>query len=168
MTYQPPRQVSPAYQQPAYGSPPQQPPRRNKAPLILGIVGGILVLVIGLAVLGAVLDDGGKTDAPTGQLGAAPPKPADVKLTAKITEQTCYGEAGCAVTWHPEVAYTGPAVAAGKSWTIVYQVTGVESGTTVGRIVMDGTTPAKQNDKHARTAAKTSKITLKVTGVELD
>jgi len=94
------------------------------------------------------------------------PTAADFKLTAKITEQTCYGEAGCAVTWLPEVAYTGPAIGAGQTWTVSYQVAGLESGTKVGTIVMGSAGPAKQSVKRGRPAGEDSKITLKVTSVD--
>ena len=48
---------------------------------------------------------------------------------------------------------------------VTYQVSGVESGTKVGKILMGSGGPAKQNEKRNRTAGEDSKVTLKVTGV---
>jgi hypothetical protein len=64
------------------------------------------------------------------------------------------------------VAYSGPAIAAGRTWTVSYEVSGLESGTKVGSIVMGAEGPAKQSVKRGRTAGEDSKITLKVTSVD--
>lgn len=151
---------------------PVPPPKRRRIlPWIIGIFGVVLVLFVGLAALGAILENDEPTSAASPSSPPAAKKPAgpaaaDFKLTAKITEQTCYGEAGCAVTWLPVVTYTGPAIPAGQTYVITYQVSGAESGTKVGKIVMGSSGPAKQNEKRNRTAAEDTKITLKVTGVE--
>lgn len=128
-----------------------------------------MLLVVALAALGAALDSGkpgATTTPPTVAAVKAAPKVADFKVTAKVTEKTCYGQAGCSVTWHPVVTYTGPAIADGQTWVVSYTVSGVESGTKAGSIVMGSTGPAKQSDKHARIAREDSTITVKVTGVE--
>lgn len=154
-----------------YRPAPPPPAKRSRLPLILSIAIGVpLVIVIALAALGAALDNGkpAATPAPSAAAGAGAraPKATDFSLTAKVTEQTCYGEAGCAVTWLPVVAYTGPAIDDGKTWAVSYEVTGVESGTTVGKVLMGSNGPAKQAEKRGRTSGKDKKITLKVTGVE--
>jgi hypothetical protein len=174
MSYPPP--VVPGQpQQPHPGMPYAQPAPKRRGPLvwILGCaVGVVLVLCVAFVALGAFLDDGDSNDAvlpaPTAtaavKAGAKAPTPADFKLTAKVTDQKCYGEAGCAVTWLPEIVYTGPALT--SSWLVSYTVEGVESGTKAGTIVMGETGPAKQREKRNRVADEDTKVTLKVTGVE--
>jgi len=136
---------------------------------ILGAIGLILILCIGFAAIGALTTDDNPTAGTTPTTAATTtaakaPKPTDFKLTAKTTEQTCYGEAGCAVTWLPEITYTGPALT--STWLISYEVTGVESGTKAGTIVIGRTGPAKQREKRGRTAGDDTKVTLKITGIE--
>jgi len=170
MSYQPP--IVPG-QQPYPGVPYSPPAKKRRGPLVwvLGAVAVVLVLCIGFAALGALTaDDDPIADAATPPAATTTPaavkqpKPSDFKLTAKVTEQTCYGEAGCAVTWLPEVAYTGPALT--STWLIRYTVGGVESGTKAGTIVVGEGGPAKQRVKRNRTAGEGTKVTLKVTGVE--
>lgn len=142
-------------------------------PWIFGGFGVILALFVALATLGAILDQGDDTppaaaapSTPAAVKKPAAPAPGDFKLTAKIVEKTCYGEIGCTVTWLPVVAYTGPAIPDGQTYVATYQVSGLESGTKTGRIVIGSTGPAKQKEKRGRTAAEGSKITLKVTAVD--
>lgn len=151
-----------------YGPPPAK--KRRALPWILGGIAAILLLCVGFAALGAFLDDSDPTEAaqhPTATTAAGrKPAAADFKVTAKITEKTCYGEVGCAVTWQPEITYTGPVIADGQTWLISYEVSGIESGTKIGTIVMGSVGPAKQREKHVRTAGENAKIVVKVTGVE--
>ncbi|WP_433380122.1 hypothetical protein ACQPZX_14715 [Actinoplanes sp. CA-142083] len=152
--------------------PPQPSKRRRASTAVLGGVAVVLVLGAGAGIAGAFLNndkdtagaDAAETRVAEAGAQATGPTADNVKLTAKITQQTCYGDAGCAVTWHPEVTYTGPVTGA---WVISYDISGIGSGPDTGRIVMSGATPAGKNDQQARTAAKDSQITLKVTGVEL-
>jgi hypothetical protein len=158
------------YQGVPYGQP-AMPPTKKRGPLvwILSIVGVVLVLCVGFLALGALTADDDPTAGaatPPTTAAAEGPKPADFTLTAKVTEQTCYGEAGCAVTWLPEIVYGGPALTG--AWLVRYDVEGVESGAKSGTIVIGETGPAKQREKRNRTASEDSKITLKVTGVERD
>lgn len=153
-------------------SQPYQPTTKRRGPLpwILGGVAVVLLLCAGFILIGALTDKNAGTAGTPAKtstaVGSHVPVAADFKLTAKITEQTCYGEAGCAVSFVPVVAYTGPALSPSQTWVITYQVSGIESGTKVGKLVMAGSTPAKQTDKRVRTAAEDSKITLKVTSVD--
>lgn len=147
------------------------PKRRRPLPWILGGVAVLVLLCGGFLAIGALAggdDSTGTAGTPAKTTAAAvkAPAPADFKLSAKITEQTCYGEAGCAVTWLPEVTYFGPAIGADQTWVVRYAVSGLESGTMAGSIVMGADGPAKQSVKRGRTAGKDSKITLKVTGVD--
>jgi len=157
-------------------SQPYQPPTKRRGPLpwILGGGAVVLLLCVGFALLGALVGDD-DTDASTSgspttaaAVGQRAPAPADFKLTAKITEQTCYGEAGCSITWQPVIVYSGPAIADGDTWLVAYKVSGLESGTKAGTIVVGSTGPAKQSEKHGRTAGENSKVKLTVTGVEKD
>jgi len=156
---------------------PYPPPAKRRSPLpwILGGLAVVLLLCGGFLAIGALADNGdsdrtSSAGAPSTTAAAVveAPGPGDFKLSAKIVEQTCYGEAGCAVTWQPVLTYTGPAIPDGQSWLVRYEVSGVESGTSAGTIVVGSTGPAKQHDKRNRTAGKDSKIVLKVTGVERD
>jgi len=153
---------------------PYQPTRRRS--WMPWIIGGLVVLFLcgGFVAVGALAggDESTGTAPAVGDTGSVEkttaPAPADFKLTAKIVELKCYGEAGCAVTWKPEVTYSGPAIADGQTWLVSYKVSGVESGTKVGTILIGPAGPAKQGEKHARVVAEDSQITLKVTGVQQD
>lgn len=150
-----------------------QHPKRRPQPWILGGLAVLALLCGGFLAIGALSDNDGTepvgTPAQTATTAAAKgPAPADFTITAKITEKTCYGDAGCAVTWVPELTYTGPAIADGQTWLVRYAVSGVESGNKAGTVVVDSSGPAKQSAKHGRTAAEDSAITLKVTGIERD
>lgn len=154
-------------------SQPSQPTptkRRRLLPWILGGMGAVLLLCGGFVLLGALVSDdstgGASTPAPTTAAAAKTPVPGDFALSAKIIEQTCYGEAGCAVTWLPVVVYSGPAIPDGQTWLVRYTVSGLESGTKAGSIVMGSVGAARQSEKHGRTATENATITLKVTGVD--
>jgi hypothetical protein len=155
---------------PTAPGPTQPTKRRGPLPWILGAVAIVLILCVGFVLIGALTDDGTKASTSTAQTTAPAalraPAATDFKVTAQITEKTCYGKAGCAVTWQPVIVYSGPAIEAGQTWTVSYKVSGLESGTKVGTAVMGSTGPAKQSPKHGRTAAEDSKITITVVSVE--
>lgn len=66
---------------------------------------------------------------------AAKVTPADFKLGAKILEQSCFGDAGCNVTWRVQVLkapLTG-------SWEVTYDIPGVKDGPKSGTVqIADG------------------------------
>lgn len=153
-------------------NPDQPAPKRSRLPWILGGLVVLLLLCGGFLAIGALAGGDDNTDTAatpattTAAAAVKAPAAGDFKLSARITEQTCYGEAGCAVTWLPEVTYSGPAIADGQTWAVSYQVSGLESGTKVGTILISSAGPAKQSVKRGRTAGEDTKITLKVTSVE--
>lgn len=148
------------------------PKRRGPLPWILGGGAIVLLVCVVLAVIGALTngdnDTTGAAATPTRTTAPAAKAPAsaDFKLTAKVTELKCYGADTCAVTWLPEVTYSGPPIQAGQTWLVTYNVSGAESGTKTGTILMTSAGAAKQNVKRNRTAGEDRKIILKVTSVD--
>ncbi len=143
-----------------------QPRRKRPVLAALGILGAVTLAILAVvAIIGATTSPpppGNPVQAATSTPPA--PRPADFKLTPKVTEEKCYGEAGCAVTFHPEVTYTGPALDSGTRWRVTYEVTGVADEPRAGRLDMTGG-EADTRDEHVRTPRKGAKIGIKVTGV---
>jgi hypothetical protein len=52
------------------------------------------------------------------------PVMADLVLSVKIMKKTCFGSAGCNVTYNIEVNYTGSLLEPGKVWDVTYEVKG--------------------------------------------
>ncbi len=142
-------------------------PRKRPVLAALGILGALtLALLAVVAIIGATSDPPAASPGttPAAASPAATPAAGDFKLTPKVTEEKCYGEAGCAVTFHPEVTYTGPALDSGTRWRVTYEVTGVADEPRAGRLDMTGG-EADTRDEHVRTPRKGAKIGIKVTGV---
>lgn len=56
---------------------------------------------------------------------APPPVPSDFEVDLTITEQKCYGSAGCSYTLSVNPRYVGPSASTlGKDWLVVYEING--------------------------------------------
>lgn len=151
------------------------PPQKRGNPVqkvLLGVLGALFLVVVIILVAAVASGEDPKTTSPAapaaGEKANAPagtPTADDFTLTAKVTDRTCTS-AGCRIVWIPEIAYNGPKITGDDTWIVSYEVVGIESGTSAGKIVMGSTGPAKQREKRARVEAEDSEITLKVVGVE--
>jgi hypothetical protein len=178
----PPQGPYPPQQHPAVA---YQPPKPKRSPwLYVGLgVAGVLALCMGVGVIGSLSDPesgattGGRTAATATAKAAAndkpatkpqsnsTPEPAQFRLTAKVTKKDCFGSAGCNITFRPDVTYTGPALDPDDTWTVVYEIRGVEDEPEVSHLEMTGT-QFEADDEDVSTTSSHSKITLKVTSVE--
>jgi hypothetical protein len=123
-----------------------------------------LVLGIGLGAASASSDDQGdspkSTNAAAGadsstttteqetttSLGRYTPAPADFTLTVVTTEQSCFGSAGCNVTYQIDVAYHGPRpLEPSDEWLLIYEVRGGED-LKVGNITVRGDGYSRDED----------------------
>jgi len=123
---------------PPSSTPPPTRRRRRWPWVVLGVV--VLVVVVA-ALAGSPDEDEATSSAPTttapARTTAAPtttttaaayvPTPADFAITVVVLEKSCFGSAGCNVTYTIELAYLGPPLDPADTWQVVYDVTGGES-----------------------------------------
>jgi len=125
------------------------------------IVAALVAFTIGVGVGGASADDDttvGKTAATvtnnsltarettTTAEGRYVPAPADFVLTVVTTEQSCFGSAGCNVTYQIDVAYNGPRpLDEDDTWVLIYEVRGGED-MKVGNITVKGEQYSRDTD----------------------
>lgn len=116
------------------------PPRKSRAGLIVAGV-AVLVLLAGGSVLAVGLTHrgapgAGHSPAPSWspidwgkQTPAAPapvvlPKATDFTLAVKVLKKSCFGSAGCNLTYRIDPTYSGAPFPAGVRFEVVYQVNG--------------------------------------------
>lgn len=56
----------------------------------------------------------------------ATPTPPDFALTVKVIKKSCFGSAGCNITFNIEVQYDGGLTKQGQTWDVTYEVLGGE------------------------------------------
>lgn len=86
--------------------------------------------------------------------------PADFKIGIKVLKQSCFGSAGCNVTYRIDPQYVGPGTLNG-SYEVTYQVTGGEDGPQINTFTIEGTTATYDQQEVAST--KTTKPVLVAT-----
>lgn len=163
------------------------PTRRSRRPLIIGAAVALAVL-IGALITTVVVLAGQIHQAPTAaeQPSAAAAEPeqarqetlpdptpgptpsaADFTLTPKITDQECFGSAGCNVVFHVAMDYTGPVLSESDTWLITYEARGGEDGPLIGTLRLRGER-FDANNETVSTASSAKKISIKVTDVQKD
>jgi hypothetical protein len=58
----------------------------------------------------------------------AEPTGKDFRLGIKILEKSCFGSAGCNITYRIEVAYDGPTLDPDRTYEVIYEVRGGDDG----------------------------------------
>lgn len=72
------------------------------------------------------------------------PAPADFTLTVVTTKQSCFGSAGCNVSYEIDLNYHGPKpLGANDEWSLIYEVRGGED-TKIGTITTQGDRYSKE------------------------
>lgn len=116
---------------------PASPPPRAPRSVVLLVAALVVVALAGAGVAVWAL---------TGRPGAAAPAPTtsaptlrqnapttvayptptagDFAVTVNVVKQSCFGSAGCNVTYKVDVVYNGAVTEPGKVWYVTYQVTG--------------------------------------------
>ena len=140
----------PAYTTPVLPSAPPQfpphvvqplPPKKRRTGLIVAGALAVLVLLAGGAVLAAGLVrhgsplagshpspawspiDWGK-QTPAAPAPVALPKTTDFTLAVKVLKKSCFGSAGCNITYRIDPTYNGAPFPSGVKFEVVYQVNG--------------------------------------------
>jgi hypothetical protein len=191
MTYPENRTPETGTAQPVW--PPQQMPaprKKSHLPLIIAAA-AVLVVVIVAAVIATLAISGGaqKTAAPkpAAAAGSIPiegcgnfcdePTPdatttgpavsaSDIALTPQVTSKECFGSAGCIVGVKVKLAYDGPALDPDGTWMVTYEIKGGDDGPIIGSFNMMGDRTYEVNEETVPTPRKSTKVTIKVTGVE--
>jgi hypothetical protein len=74
------------------------------------------------------------------------PAPGDFALSIVVLEQSCFGSAGCNITYEIDLAYKGPRpLDSGDAWTVIYEIRGGEN-VKVGNISVQGDRYSKESD----------------------
>lgn len=150
------------------------------------VIGSVVGLVVGVG-LGEVAGD----DSPTSEMGtdASPvldeatpteeetpeevtpepvalPEPEDIRIDIKILEKTCFGSAGCNITFRIDPSYVG-AVSVPEDVTIevIYEVLGGEDGPQINTFTVTGGTAEFEPEEFLSTSSSSAKITARATEV---
>lgn len=94
------------------------------------------------------------------------PTKLDFVLKVKITEKKCFGSAGCNVTYHIDMTYTGDTLDPSETWLITYQVAGVEDGPAINTLELTGDEYSYDEEEFGQTSSSSKKLTAKVTDIE--
>jgi hypothetical protein len=107
---------------------------------------------------------------PTYSSAPAPlPEPSDFTIEIKVLRKACFGSVGCNVTYQIDPTYTGTTPLTGRTFTVIYEVTGSEYGPLISNFEVnsDGTASlGGQELTHTSSSAATLKA--KVTSVSED
>jgi hypothetical protein len=173
-------------QPPTWGTPPPKPPDAPKArPFkagFLGCFGVLAAAIVVIIVIATLASDGTDPDSKT-KTTTAPakgpaatatteaatsyptPKPADFKLTVKTLSKQCFGEAGCNLTFRVEAGWDAT-YDPDKTYEVVYEVRGGESGPQVNTMSVTGDNYDRPQEESIGTSSAKRKLTAVVTSVE--
>jgi len=92
------------------------------------------------------------------------PKPADFAITVHILEKTCFGSAGCNVTYRIEPNYTGASPLPNKEIIVVYEVRGGEDAQ-INRFTISGGQAEFPSEERISTKSSKAELTAVATQV---
>jgi hypothetical protein len=94
------------------------------------------------------------------------PTPTDFAIQVKTLSKSCFGSAGCNVTYQIDPQYVGSADLSGRSFTVVYEVIGGDSGPQIDnfRVSGDGTAHYSREEL-VSTSSSGTVLTAKATGI---
>jgi hypothetical protein len=101
----------------------------------------------------------------TAEPAKMPPSTGDFAVSVKVLSKHCFGSAGCNITYRIDPSYRGPALDSGETYTITYEVTGVEDGPQINSFTMTGDQAQYESEELAQTPSSNVKLKAKVTGV---
>lgn len=181
--YMPPADASGPAPWAAPPAAPFQPPRQTRHRRARAAA---LVLIVA-AVAGAGVAAGVLLSRPAGQSAAAaqsptpastltatapwsPPAPTyspsakDFTLDVKVTEQKCFGSAGCNVKFHVELTYAGLPLDPNKTYELVYRIDGTEDAY-VNSLTLTGSKYTADESEFVQTKSSKSTLAAVVTDV---
>jgi hypothetical protein len=100
------------------------------------------------------------TEAPT----FGKPKLTDFKLAVKTLKKSCFGSAGCNITYRVVVTYKGPALDPATDYTVTYAVKGGDDPQT-NTFTVTGTDYTYDEQEFISTPRSSSKLTAVVTDI---
>lgn len=106
------------------------------------------------------------TTPPPPTLGGYDPKPADFELTVKVLRKTCFGSAGCNVTYRVQLGYSGEELDPSTTYEVTYEVRGPEDGAQVNTLEVTGTDYTVPDEELATVPSASTKLRAVVTSVE--
>jgi hypothetical protein len=107
---------------------------------------------------------------PTYSSAPAPlPEPSDFTIDIKVLRKACFGSYGCNITYQIDPTYIGTTPLTGRTFTVIYEVTGSEYGTQIKNFEVnsDGTASLAGPDL-TRTSSSGATLKAKVTSVSED
>jgi hypothetical protein len=94
-----------------------------------------------------------------------PPSAGDFAISVKVLSKHCFGSAGCNITYRIDPSYSGHLLDSGDTYTITYEVTGVEDGPQINSFTLTGDQVQYESEESAQTTSSSVKLKAKVTGV---
>ena len=94
-----------------------------------------------------------------------PPSAGDFAISIKVLSKHCFGSAGCNITYRIDPSYSGPPLDSSETYTITYEVTGVEDGPQINSFTLTGDQAQYDSEEMAQTTSANAKLKAKVTGV---
>lgn len=92
------------------------------------------------------------------------PAPSDFKVDVIVTEQKCFGSAGCTIHYTIDPSYIGLRPLPSANYTVVYQVIG-GTQTQIGKFTVDKDQKVRYDDDETIDASEGANLTAKVTKV---
>jgi hypothetical protein len=165
--------------------------REGRGLAVTGTVLGAVMLLLGAWVstaiiygIGSAVDEAAKSlptpavgtrDAPLPSLHeetTAPPAPsftpgpADFRLSLKTLKKTCFGSAGCNVTYRIQPTYIGTeTLEPGAEYEVTYEVRGGEDGAQTNTFTLQDGNASVDSEEFISTTSSGTKLTAKVTDV---
>ncbi|MBU2665286.1 hypothetical protein KOI35_17415 [Actinoplanes bogorensis] len=99
------------------------------------------------------------------QGGDAAPELSSIKLTPKVIDRECFGDAGCNVTLRVDMELTAGVPAPSTTWLVVYEIHGIEDGPQIGSLELTGSSYTGDEESVSTTSSK-AKVTVRAVSVE--
>lgn len=93
------------------------------------------------------------------------PATSDFAIDVKVMKKSCFGSAGCNVTYQIDPRYTGTASLDGHTYTVVYEITGGEDGPQINNFTIRNGAASYPTTERIGTSSSKAALTAKVTSV---
>jgi hypothetical protein len=92
-------------------------------------------------------------------------KPSDFKIKLKVREKTCFGSAGCNITFQIDPKYVGSGDVTTGSYDVTYKVIGGDDGPQINTFTIDDGEASYDEEEHIGTSSQSKTLSAKVTDV---